>query len=132
GVKLSIAFEDWINEKTEAYILEKYSITPGEFRGRLEIADWLLYSASELASIMHLNIREKELKKLRIRMKYGVKEELIPLVRLKGIGKIKARRLFDAGIKRASDIRNANLEKLKELVGEKTAKEIKSLVEREV
>ncbi|MEM5779376.1 MAG: helicase-related protein, partial [Candidatus Aenigmatarchaeota archaeon] len=131
SVKLSLAFEDWINEKTEAYILEKYSITPGEFRGRLEIADWLLYSTKELASIMHLNKRETELKKLRVRMRYGVKEELIPLVRLRGIGKIKARRLFNAGIKKVSDIKTANFERLKELVGEATAKQIKSLVEED-
>lgn len=129
SVKLSIIFEDWINEKTEAYLLEKYSITPGEFRGRLEIADWLLYSAKELANIMHLNKRESEIKKLRVRMRYGVKEELVPLVRLRGIGRIKARRLFNAGIKRASDIKFVSLEKLKELVGESTAKQIKKLVE---
>lgn len=129
SVKLSIIFEDWINEKTEAHLLEKYSITPGEFRGRLEIADWILYSSKEIARIMHLDKIEAELKKLRVRMRYGVKEELIPLVRLRGIGKIKSRKLFNAGIKRVSDIRFASLEKLEELVGEKTAKQIKDLVE---
>lgn len=129
SVKLSIVFEDWINEKTEAYILEKYSITPGEFRSRLEIADWLIYSAKELANILHLNNRETELKKLQVRMKYGVKEELVPLVRLRGIGKIKARKLFNAGIRRVIDIRAVSIDKLKKIIGEKTAKQIKSLVE---
>ena len=130
SVKLAIVFEDWINEKTEAYILEKYSITPGEFRGRLEIADWILYSMKELAAILNFPEQEREIKKLRVRMKYGAKEELIPLVRLKGIGKIKARRLFNSGIRSARDIRIASIEKLEELVGSKTAREIKELVSK--
>ena len=41
----------------------------------------------------------KELKKLELRVKYGVKEELLDLVRIKGIGRIKARRLYNKGIK---------------------------------
>ncbi|HYZ95780.1 MAG TPA: helix-hairpin-helix domain-containing protein, partial [Nitrososphaeraceae archaeon] len=32
------------------------------------------------------------------RIKYGVKEELIPIVALEGIGRVRARALYDAGL----------------------------------
>jgi helicase len=35
---------------------------------------------------------------LRLRIKYGIKDELLPLVRLEGIGRMRARSLYDAGV----------------------------------
>ncbi|MCJ7636783.1 MAG: helix-hairpin-helix domain-containing protein [Nitrososphaeraceae archaeon] len=34
---------------------------------------------------------------LRIRTKYGVKQELLPLIKLEGVGRIRARALYNAG-----------------------------------
>jgi Superfamily II helicase len=39
----------------------------------------------------------EDVKKLEIRLVNGIKEELIPLVSLKGIGRVRARRLFNRG-----------------------------------
>jgi helicase len=38
-----------------------------------------------------------EISQLRTRIKYGVKEELLNLVTLEGIGRVRARALFNAG-----------------------------------
>ena len=48
-------FQEWINEKDEEYLLEKYAIRPGETRVKLNIADWLLYTAEELTTCQECN-----------------------------------------------------------------------------
>jgi len=41
--KTSIMLHEWINEKSEAMILDEYRETPGILRNRLHNADWLLF-----------------------------------------------------------------------------------------
>jgi helicase len=129
SIKMAKIFEDWINEKTEEEILQRYSLTPGELHSRLQIADWLLYSLHEIALV----IKKKEvltpLKKLRVRIENGVKEELLPLVSLEGIGRIRARRLYNAGFKSLEELRKAPLESIARIVGEKIAIKIKNQLE---
>jgi len=54
-----------------------------------------------------------------------VREELLPLIRLKGIGRVRARRLFDSGIKGLAQLRKIPLESLARIVGKGTAESIK-------
>jgi len=42
-------------------------------------------------------------------MKYGVKEELLPLVSIKGIGRIRARLLFKHGYTNVGHLKNADV-----------------------
>ncbi|MEM5881631.1 MAG: helix-hairpin-helix domain-containing protein, partial [Candidatus Aenigmatarchaeota archaeon] len=49
---------------------------------------------------------------LEIRMTKGVKEELIELVSLKGIGRVRARNLYNAGFKTLDDLKKAKIEDL--------------------
>lgn len=123
--KTSLMLKEWANESNEEEIMLRFGVAPGELRARLDIADWILYSASELAYISKNDSMLRELKKARTRLKYGVKEELLPLVKLRGIGKARARKLYSAGIKSSLAIKNTSPEKLKELLGEKIAKNIK-------
>jgi len=58
-------------------------------------------------------------------MRYGVKEELLPLVRIKNIGRVRARVLFNNGIKNLRDIENTDFQTLKRLLGEGIAKSLK-------
>jgi helicase len=122
--KLAMIFSFWIEEKTEGEIMEKLKITPGELHSRIEILDWLLYSILEISKLIPFNEEiKKMLKKLRIRAYYGIKEELIPLVSLKGIGRIRARVLFDAGLKNISDLKKASLEKIAKVLKSKSLAE---------
>jgi helicase len=61
--------------------------------------------------------------KLSRRIKYGVKEELLLLVELKGVGRIRARKLFNASIKTPNQIKN-NIEKVELILGKKVAQEL--------
>ena len=130
SVKMAGVFEDWINEASEERILESYNITPGELRGRIEIADWLLYSLHEIALLLGMKNFLKDVRKLRVRVQKGVKEELLPLVRLRGVGRVRARKLFEAGIRRVSDLKKVPVETLAKIIGPKTAENLKEQVER--
>ncbi|MCD6367631.1 MAG: DEAD/DEAH box helicase [Candidatus Aenigmarchaeota archaeon] len=122
--KTALVFEEWINERGENYLLDKYGITPGELNSKREIADWLLYSCEELGNLIGLREKIKIARKLRTRIKYGVKEELLNLVKLRGIGRVKARILYDAGFRRLSDLKRAPKERLGDLIGPKTAESV--------
>ena len=123
--KTALFFEDWVSEKTEEELNVKYKISPGEIHGKRELADWLLYSLSELALLSQNRDAEKAIRKLRVRMKYGVKEELLPLVKLKGIGRIRARRLWASNLRGIAELKKAPEEVLERILGAATARTVK-------
>jgi helicase len=86
-----------------------------------------VYAASELARIRKLKNRP-HLQKLGVQVKYGVKEELIPLVALRGVGRVRARTLHNNGIKTLEDVKKTNKPRLASFVGVKTAENIKKQV----
>jgi helicase len=112
SVKTSLLFMDWINEHSEEYLLEKYLIRPGEIRSKLLTADWLLYACSEISRILDLNDMQSLSSKVRLRVKHGIKENLLALIKLRGIGRYRARLLWNAGWKKPSDIKKSSPQKL--------------------
>lgn len=126
-MKMALILKEWIEEKEEKEICESFNITPGELHSRLEIVDWLLYSAKELSKILNLE-REKiiEIEKLRRRVYYGIKEELLELVRAKWIGRKRARVLFNHGIETLEKLRKLSEKDLANILkSKKIAKKIK-------
>jgi len=132
SIKTTLFFNDWIDEKDEEYLLETYTIRPGEIRTKLAIADWLLFSAEELAKILEFRLMLPEIRKARSRLKYGVKEELLPLLRLKEVGRVRARRLFNNKIKDIGDVKKVDFSTLAQLIGRKTAAKVKKQVGEDV
>ncbi|AEF97239.1 DEAD/DEAH box helicase [Methanotorris igneus] len=112
---------DWINEVPEDEILKKYKIEPGILRYKVEQAKWMIYSTKEIAKLLNRNI--DTLSKLEIRLEYGAKEDIIELLKIKYVGRARARKLYDAGIRSVEDIIN-NPKKVASLLGEKIAKKI--------
>lgn len=123
--KTAMMFHDWSEEFTEEQMLEKYRLMPGELYSKLNIIDWLLYSAQELALLMGAMEIIKHVRKARVRMEYGIKEELLALVKLRDIGRVRARRLFNAGFRTLEDLRGAPEQTLAFLIGSSAAKSIK-------
>lgn len=126
AVKTALMFNAWMNEKGEDALLEEYNIAPGELHVKRDTADWLLYAVDEIARIAGISGMHKEISDLRIRLKHGVKRELLPLVALKGIGRKRARKLFGAGLKGAKDVRECEAGALGKIVGKKTAESLKN------
>ncbi len=130
--KTAMMLQDWADERSEEYVLEQYRIRPGELYGRLTNADWLLYSAQELARILSLKEIQTPIIKTRLRLKYGIREELLPLVKLKNIGRVRARRLYGAGLTSLATLKRAPVEKLVRLLGTKLAADVRRQLGLEV
>jgi len=128
GLKTGLMLQEWMDEKDEEFLYEHYDIRPGETRAKLTTGDWLLYALGEIARIrQHMELL-KEIQKMRFRLRYGVREELLALLRLEGIGRMRARTLFRAGIKDLGDVRKAELGRLEQILGKKIAASIKKQV----
>lgn len=132
SVKTAMFFKDWVNEKDEEYLLETYDVRPGEIKVKIDLADWLLYCTEELTRMLEHKELIKEVIKMRLRLKHGAKEELLPLLKLVGIGRVRARKLFNAGVKDIGGVKKANVADLTQLLGEKTALSIKEQVGQKI
>ncbi len=125
AIKTSLILQDWMNEIPQDEIVKRYDIGPGDLHSMVEIADWLLYAFVEIGKVLRYRDYRK-VEALRLRVKYGVKEELLPIVSIRGIGRVRARRLFDSGFDSITKLRNATVSQLTRIpgIGEKLAKEI--------
>ncbi|MFW5902885.1 MAG: DEAD/DEAH box helicase, partial [archaeon] len=130
--KLTKLLQDWVNEKPEEELMRKYGILPGILRRYLKNGDWVVYSAEELSKITGNTEKLSGLMEIRKRIKYGVKKELIPLTDIKGIGRVRARRLSKKGIKKIEDIKEMSYQNLSNMLGPKTAKKTKERLGQEV
>jgi helicase len=127
----SLMLNEWIEETREDDICQKYPVGPGDIRRLNETARWLLYSASQIAKLHNINIVIPQLGALEKRMHYGIKEELLPLVTIKNIGRVRSRSLYNNNIKSPSAVKKASLNKLMKAanIGKKVAEKIKKEVE---
>lgn len=132
SLKTALFFRDWIDEIYEDALLEKYAITPGEVHAKLDRADWLLYAAQELARMQKMHEVRTPLSKIQIRVKHGAREELLALLKLRNIGRVRARKLYKFGIKSIGDVKTAEISTLVGLIGKATALSIKKEVGVEV
>lgn len=125
-VKTAALLQDWIDEKPADGITKKFGIGPGDIRRWVDMAEWLVYSMRELSSIFDKS-KTKVLGKLMPRVRYGVKEELLELVSLRGIGRARARSLFDSGYMTLKDLSEADVGSLSRLplIGKMIARNIK-------
>ncbi len=127
-LKTCDVYKDWIEEAPEDYITEKYSITPGELHYKLEVIDWLLYCVEEFALQKKEFYIKNFINKLRTRFKFGVKEDVLVLISLKGVGRVRARKLVRAGFKTLSDLRAGSFEEISRVVGDSLTIKIKKEV----
>jgi len=129
SVKTALVLEDWMDEKSEDFLFDSYGVTPGELNVKVERGNWLLYSCQELSKIVPGIKRDLlRLHVIRERLSKGIKEELLPLTKFKGVGRVRARKLFNNGVKNVKDVKSIDISSLVELVGESVAFSIKKQV----
>ena len=123
-----LAMELWINEGTEIDLSDQLNIESGDIHRMAETANWLAYSLRELSRLLGRIDLVKELDDLRQRIIYGIKEELIDLVKIKGIGRVRARRLYRNNIKTRQDLAATSVNQLAAIdkIGMTVANNIKS------
>ena len=124
-----LALHAWITESTELLLSDNFKVESGDMHRMVENTDWLLYCLRELTKQLE---RDGSFRRtgynLRKRIKYGIREELIELVKVKGIGRIRARKLFKHDIKNLDDLAAIPVKKLAEIdkIGSTLADNIKS------
>ncbi|HJJ41878.1 MAG TPA: ATP-dependent DNA helicase, partial [Methanocorpusculum sp.] len=96
AAKTALAAEEWISEVQEETICEHYGIGAGDVHAAVENLKWLIHAAVRICEQFKPSF-SSQMHDLEIRISSGIKEELIPLISLKGIGRVRARRLFDRG-----------------------------------
>ncbi|ASJ09715.1 ATP-dependent DNA helicase [Thermococcus siculi] len=117
-VKTAKVLLDWINEVPETRIYETYNIDPGDLYRILELADWLMYALIELYKLFEPKDDVLQyLRDLHLRLRHGVREELLELVRLPNIGRKRARALYNAGFTTQDAIMRAKVRDLLEVEG---------------
>jgi helicase len=106
ALKTAKLLEDWAREVDEDRLAERYGVGPGDVRGKVDTAEWLLGAAERLAVELDLDcaVAVREAKK---RVADGVREELLDLVGVRGVGRKRARRLYEAGIDSRAALREA-------------------------
>jgi helicase len=107
ALKTALLLEDWAEEVDEDRITEKYSVGPGDIRGKVDTATWLLGAAESLAAELELG-SATAVRKAKKRVEDGVREELLDLAGVRGVGRKRARRLYDAVIETRADLREAD------------------------
>ena len=107
ALKTARLLEDWADEVDEGRITDRYGVGPGDIRGKVDTAEWLLGAAERLAAERDLaaTVAVREAKK---RVADGVREELLDLTGVRGVGRKRARRLFEAGVETRADLREAD------------------------
>ncbi|MDP7080852.1 MAG: hypothetical protein QF415_13235, partial [Candidatus Undinarchaeales archaeon] len=128
--RTALLLKDWIHETSEDILMERYGVAPGDLNYKLDRAEWLMYACSELARIIELKGGSSDCRKLLIRLKFGVGKELLPLVKLRNVGRVRARRLFNIGIRSLADVRRAEPRTLARAVGPGIARSILEQVGR--
>ena len=129
-VKLSWVLKSWMNEISEDEMSEKFKVQSGDLYRLISNAKWLIHASHEIASLFKHKDLLSHLAKLTVRIEKGVKPELLPLVMLKGIGRVRARILHKSGVRTIDDLKRTSLPKLTglPLIGSRLAQKIKEQV----
>ncbi len=130
-VKTAMVMNNWIEELPEEKIIERFSVQPGDLYRTIETAKWLLHAIDELSTVVAKNKEVSTLShELVERVSKGIKRELLPIVQLEGVGRVRGRIIFNAGYQTIPDLKRATIEELTNMpsVGPRLAKKIKEQV----
>ena len=130
-VKTAMVLNNWIEELPEEKIIERFNAQPGDLYRTIETAKWLLHAINELSPVVAKNRDVSELsQELVERVSKGIKRELLPIVALEGVGRVRGRIIFNAGYQTIEDLKHAPIEDITNLpsVGPRLAKRIKEQV----
>ena len=126
-VKTAMTLKAWIEEMSEDELIERFSVQPGDLYRTIENAKWLLHATHELALLFGNKQVLPVTLEVRQRVEKGVKKELLPLVKLEGVGRVRGRIIYNSGYRTIEDLKRVPVEDLTSLplVGPRLAKKIK-------
>ena len=122
-VKTSLLLVDWVREKSENEICLKFGTGEGDIHAIADIAEWIMHVTAQLARLLDLK-GAKEAAELEKRIHYGAAPDLMDLLDIRGIGRVRARKLYEAGFSSSAELAGADPEKVAALLGPKIADRI--------
>ncbi|HOL40348.1 MAG TPA: ATP-dependent DNA helicase [Methanospirillum sp.] len=123
GLKTALVLNDWADEVSEGMIEERYGIGAGDLYNIIDSGKWLLHGTERLVSV-EMPEMSGIIKTLSIRVQHGVRPELLPLVALRNIGRVRARSLYNAGYPDPEAVARAGLPSLARILGEAIARQV--------
>ncbi|MFA7563029.1 MAG: ATP-dependent DNA helicase, partial [Methanoculleus sp.] len=123
SLKTALLLADWADEAGEDVICERYGVGPGDVYGMVESVAWLVHASRHLAGLFAPHLKAP-IEEMELRTKHGIKKELLPLIKLRGIGRVRARRLFNNGIDSIEALRGAGPEKVAKILGQGIAAQV--------
>jgi helicase len=129
-VKTAMVLESWIEEASENTLIDQFRVQPGDLYRTIENAKWLLHATHELSKLFGNKAVLPLASELIERVAKGIKKELLPIVKLEGVGRVRGRIMYNAGFQTIADIKHAPIEDLTSLplIGPRLAKKIKEQV----
>lgn len=133
SVKTAALADMWINEKSEEEITSFYGIGPGDIRNLMDSCVWLMHGTSEISSLLGAPLTGAS-RELAVRLENGTSRELLDLIELSGVGRVRARKLYDAGYVNREKLRSADVRALAAIpgIGDKLAVSILGQLGRQV
>jgi helicase len=123
AMKTALVAEAWCEEVPEDIICKNFGVGTGDIHTMVENLRWLIHAAGKIAHEFAPRF-DSEVQNLEIRIENGVKEELLPLITLRGIGRVRARRLFDHGITTPETLLTVNTGDVVSILGNVLTKDV--------
>jgi len=123
----ALALKLWVNEVAEEAMANVYDIAPGDLHVLRENAEWIAASLSELLMVLGAHKAALYFMELAERIRHGVRPELLQLCAIEGVGRVRARILYNHGLRTIEDVAKAPVERLAEMprIGRELAVKIK-------
>ncbi|MCE4624960.1 MAG: DEAD/DEAH box helicase [Desulfurococcales archaeon] len=116
--KTMLLIKMWIEEAKEDELYSKLGAGSGDISAIVETASWIAGGLARIAP--HAGLSEEVADRFAVlsaRIKHGVRPELLQLVAIPGVGRVRARRLYDAGYRTLADLATARPEDLLRIKG---------------
>jgi len=112
--------------------LEQFNVGPGDIYRHVEGTERLLYAATKIAELYRRKSLTFAIDNIRNRIRYGIKKELLELAQLKGVGRVRARALFEQGFFKLKDLELTDATVLARIkvIGKKLAEDIHTQLSR--
>jgi helicase len=123
AMKTALIAEAWCNEVPDDIICKNFGVGTGDVHAMVENLRWLTHATGRISHEFAPRF-DSWMQNLEIRIENGVKEELLPLVTLRGIGRVRARRLFDRGITTPEALLTVDANDVVSILGNVLAKEV--------
>ena len=122
-LKTALLLYRWISEVPEDSISKEFDVGEGDLRQFSETASWIANAGARLLKICGMD-SFSAFSDLEIRLRYGASIQLLSLLKIRGVGRVRARRLYNAGFRSKESFQPADFETVAELVGAKIALQI--------